>query len=51
MAQRPIKKVQIKKKETKYFKNSKKRKDAISLIQKEVSKKTLQILEEKNKDL
>ncbi len=44
MVQKPLKKVKIHKKQTKYFKNSKKRKDEDSLIRKSIKNKTMQLL-------
>ena len=41
MAQKPLKKVKVQQKPTRYFKTSKKRKDEDSLIRKDIKKKTL----------
>ncbi|KAI5169516.1 hypothetical protein PAEPH01_0779 [Pancytospora epiphaga] len=48
MAQKPLKKVKIQKKPTKYFKAGKKRKDEEALIRKHINKHTVERLEKEH---
>lgn len=50
MAQRPLKKVRVASKPTKYRKSSRKFKDEESLIRKEINKKTIEMLENEHKN-
>ncbi|KAI5150706.1 hypothetical protein ENBRE01_1652 [Enteropsectra breve] len=49
MAQNPVKKIKLQQKPTKYFKSSKKKKDVYSVAEREVNKKTVEILKLKCK--
>lgn len=48
MAQKPLRKVKVQKKPTRYFKAGKKHKDEDSLIRKHVNKRTVERLEKEH---